>query len=352
MTATQNATTPRKRRPLRSVLQWLLVVPALAAAATLLPAGAAAQPVPPPVKDAKVDAETRFRRGVELYQDGDFAPALIEWRRAYDLEPNFRVLYNIAQVQYQLGDYASALRTFERYLAEGGVEIQADRRTAVEGEIAKLRLRVGRLDLSTTTAGVEIAIDDIPVGRTPLDGPVAVSAGRRRVVASRGGQTVTRIIEVGGGDLVPLRLDLPDPSAGDLRPATPLAPTRGADGGELAQTGTGPTAGARPGLWFPWATTGVLAAGATVTGILTIVASEDLETQRETFGSTRAERESTDEKRRGLALSTDLLAGAAVIMGGISVYMTFFQQDASPQGRARAVQVAASPTSVVVFGSF
>ena len=64
--------------------------------------------------DPRAEASKRFRRGVKLYNDGDFVAALIEFKRAYELEPNYRVLYNLGQTSRELKDYAAALRAYEQ----------------------------------------------------------------------------------------------------------------------------------------------------------------------------------------------------------------------------------------------
>jgi tetratricopeptide (TPR) repeat protein len=58
-----------------------------------------------------------FRR--HLYQE-----ALVEFQRAYQLSPNYRVLYNIARTAGLLKNHALALESFQRYLEEGGKAFQ------------------------------------------------------------------------------------------------------------------------------------------------------------------------------------------------------------------------------------
>ena len=74
-----------------------------------------------PAESAKLDdAQRRFQRGIELYKESDFDAALVEFKRAYELVPSYKILYNLGQVSYQRHDYASALRYFRQYLEEGG----------------------------------------------------------------------------------------------------------------------------------------------------------------------------------------------------------------------------------------
>src|SRR4051812_42949552 len=78
---------------------------------------AAADEAKAPTKANIEEAQRRYVRGKDLYEENDFQAALVEFRRAYDLAPNYKLLYNIAQVCYQLQDYPGALRTFNKYLA-------------------------------------------------------------------------------------------------------------------------------------------------------------------------------------------------------------------------------------------
>src|SRR5690349_17758223 len=78
----------------------------------------------PPVDEAR----SRFQKGVQLFHEGGYEAALAEFRKAYQLAPSYRLLYNIAQVHYELHDYVSALKSFRQYVVEGGTEIPADRR--------------------------------------------------------------------------------------------------------------------------------------------------------------------------------------------------------------------------------
>ena len=78
--------------------------------------------------DDLADAQSHFERGVKLYQEGAYDAALTEFERAHQTAPRYEVLFNIAQVHYQLHEYAAALSAFERYLEEGAYEISDDRR--------------------------------------------------------------------------------------------------------------------------------------------------------------------------------------------------------------------------------
>src|ERR1700761_4169950 len=127
------------------------------------------------------EAGKHFQRGVDLYNDGDFRGALVEFKKAYQVWPRANVLYDIGQTEYQLLDYASALKTMERYLAETGPN--AAHRSDVEATVEILRGRVGRVALAIEGggAGCDITVDDQVMAAAPLDTPLLVSVGMRKI---------------------------------------------------------------------------------------------------------------------------------------------------------------------------
>jgi hypothetical protein len=110
-------------------------------------------------EQAEVAAASRFDQGVELYRAGDLTQALEEFQGAYDLEPNPLVLFNIGQVQYELGQLAAASVSFERYLTDGGDAISEERRSLVERRLRRLREELGPVAVE--------AVDEVQVAPTP-----------------------------------------------------------------------------------------------------------------------------------------------------------------------------------------
>lgn len=184
-----------------------------------------ASAVPPP-DGAGQEASRHFERGVKLAEEEDWPAALIEFSRAYAIDPNYRVLYDIGQCQYQLHQYPGALAAFQRYLAEGRDLVAPDRRARVEADIDLLRGRVAELQVSSRIAGAEVSVDDVVVGTTPLMAPIVVSAGRRKVAVSKAGAAATvRYVELAGEEHVNVAID-PVFSAEAPLPRTESTPTR------------------------------------------------------------------------------------------------------------------------------
>ncbi|MEO8550761.1 MAG: hypothetical protein ABI678_12335, partial [Kofleriaceae bacterium] len=74
--------------------------------------------------DSKLDeAKAHLASGTQLYDENNFRGALVEFQKAYELAPSWRILFNIGQVEMEVQDYAGALRAYTRYLKEGGPDV-------------------------------------------------------------------------------------------------------------------------------------------------------------------------------------------------------------------------------------
>src|SRR5450631_2422239 len=119
----------------------------LAAGLSFLLASSALAAGPADASNATERARANFHHGVKLYNEGSFEAALAEFRRAYQISPNYRLLYNIAQAYFDLHDYVNSLKALKQYVQEGGSEIAADRRIEVSELNQKLEERIANLDI-------------------------------------------------------------------------------------------------------------------------------------------------------------------------------------------------------------
>lgn len=318
------------------------------------PDPACAQGGAPPSKAAVDEAKRRFQRGRELYEENDFQGALVEMRRAYELAPTYRLLFDIGQVYYQLQDYPSALRSFTQFLQDGKSEIAPQQREEVQREIEKLKGRVATLRITATRPDAEIAIDDVPVGKAPLPEPILVSPGRRKISATlKGYAPATRTVEIAGQETQDVSLELVELGAG-AGPAPEGGEAVG-QGQPAAQGGAGGERSIAP-IAIAWGATGVCAIVTTVTGVLALGAAGDLHDKRETLGATRTELDDAQSSTQTLALVSDIFLAATVVGAGVSIYLTATSgKAASPApkaGAAGAVRVGIGPGSVTLAGSF
>ena len=196
-----------RRLPFAAACAVLLVLDALhATPAHAAPPDSSEAPASP--GDRQAQAGSHFAHGVKLYQEEDFRAALIEFTRAYELAPNWAVLYNVGQASYQLREYVVALNTLEKYVREGDAKIPADRRAQVDREIDELRGRVAHVAV-VSNVDADVALDDAALGRAFSKESWLVGAGRHKLTASKPGyQPATQVIDVAGGDTVTVRFEL------------------------------------------------------------------------------------------------------------------------------------------------
>jgi hypothetical protein len=285
--------------------RWAAAV--LLGSCLLASAPAFAQP-PKATPEATRDAGKHFQRGVALFNEADYAGALAEFKKAHELSPNPAVLFNIGQTHFQLRAYATALQVFERYLAESGPS--AEHRVDAEANVETLRARVGKIDL-VAPDGTEVTVDDEVAGKTPLP-PIMAAVGRRKITVFKDGNQQVRFAEVSAGETVRVEI-----KAGGVE----------ASNATRTETGAPPSSPARSGSVLPtvlWIGTGVLVAGAVTTGALALGASSSLTDERgkPAGATTRGKLDDLESKTATLALVTDILAGAAIVTGGVALYLT------------------------------
>ncbi len=133
-------------------------------------------------KTSKIEeADKRFTRGVELFSEEDYAAALAEFHWAYNLEPHYAVLYNIAVCYVKLGRYTDALKYYDQYLEDGADKIPESKSKQVKDEIAYVKSLMGGLMIKTNVDYVSVVIDGKEMGKTPLADPIMMAAGPHTV---------------------------------------------------------------------------------------------------------------------------------------------------------------------------
>jgi opacity protein-like surface antigen len=203
----------RARRDHPFARAWTVVLAVVLAGAFVASAGAA--PVDPEV-------QRHFGAGNDLYLEGKYADALVEYDAAYELSRNWKILYNRGQCLVMLRREPEAIDAFERYLASGGDEIPPARRREVEADLPKLRARLGTILVQGAPAGSTIFVDGRVAGRTPLAAPIPAGAGNHElVVQPPSGAAATATVRVIAGSQTVHRIES---GADDGDPATPPAP--------------------------------------------------------------------------------------------------------------------------------
>jgi hypothetical protein len=294
--------------------------------AALITVAAAPTPAQADNNNNAREAAKHFQRGVDLYNDGDFRGALVEFKTAYSTWPRANVLYDIGQTEYQLLDYASALKTMERYLAETGAS--APHRQDVEAAVEVLRGRVGRVAV-TSEAGCEVTVDDQSAGTTPLDAPVLVSVGQRRLAVNCAGQrTASKRVEVAAGQTVAL----------ELRPAGAPPPPPGVR--NLTATVEKKPLPPSKSYVTAWIATGVLVGGVVALGTTTLVEQSKLNAMRGSYPVAASDLNHQQSLTTGLAIASDVIGVGALVSAGVATYLTIKHAKSERGGKRFTVGAA------------
>jgi len=293
------------------------------------------------------EAREHFSRGVEFFKDQSYDAALAEFQRAYSLAPNYRLLYNLAQVQLERHDYASALKYLQDYLAAGGSELDAERRTQVSQDIARLKSKVARLLVRSDIDGAEVSVGGSVVGKTPMASPVIINPGVVQVrVVREGYQTETRTLTVVGADEQVVNVSMTPGSVGSEAPAIR---------DDAALTETVPNrAEPRHSYTAAWVGVGVTAAlgvGTTVFALRSKSADSELDDRLNAFPGQPSRIDDARSQLRTAALVTDILAVSTAVAAGLTLYFVLSPSTETAPARSQAgVGLAPAPGGVVVFG--
>jgi len=314
---------------------------------------AAAEPsAPAPSASSTNEARERFQRGVALYREGSFDAALAEFRRAYEIAPNYRILYNLAQVQVERHDSVAALTLFGQYLQQGGNELDAERRAQVERDMQSLRGRVADLTVECNVVGAQLSIDGVEAGTLPLAGPIQVNSGVRQIaVAKPGYQSVSRSLTIAGAQ--PLRLALTlQPLDGRTATGVPAATTPASQ--TNAQHSQG---GLSAPFWVSAVATGVFAGAAVTFGVVTANKNQQLDDELNRFPMDPQAVENARQAVKTNALLTDVFTGASIVGAVATVYFGLTSsgsKESPPPKAARAdrLQLGTSGSTLVLSGRF
>jgi PEGA domain len=145
--------------------------------------------------------------GRVLFEDDDYAAALIKFESAYDASKDARLLWNIAACEKALRHYARVLKLLERYVLEGGELLTAQDRVDAEEVVKAVQPLVSKLSVTSTPSGAEVTVDAERVGQTPLE--QLLDIGNRRITLSSSGfEDFVAPTAVKGGEVLRLHADL------------------------------------------------------------------------------------------------------------------------------------------------
>jgi hypothetical protein len=277
-------------------------------------------------------AEAAYANGKTSFAEQRYVDSADSFRKAYELKPSWKILYNIGQAETAAKRYGPALEAFEQYLAEGGDEVDAARQDTVLKEIERLRNLVGYVHINAPS-GATVSIDGLTYGVAPINREIPVAATVQHVVKATQNDAVLyeQTVEVNGGRTVNLDLTASTPTVtASSSPAETAAQTEPVAENPPPTNSSAPKNAAtqKPksrmsklklaGIITASAGAALLIGGA-VTGGMALSKNGDLEDNCKGGSCPSGYDLNTQDQRDTLALATDILipTGAAAAAAGV-----------------------------------
>ena len=159
----------------------------------LAPRAALAQGSPPPssIDAQRAEAAERFDRGLRLFNGGDTAGALAEFKRAYALIPNVLVLYNIGLVCAQMGRPIEATAALEEVVA-APAGLSPERIATAKLRLDEQLAHTAEVTVTANVDGATVEVDGVEAAKLPLAKPLRVTSGSHVVGAIAAGYAPLR----------------------------------------------------------------------------------------------------------------------------------------------------------------
>lgn len=182
-----------------------------------------AQAAPPQIDAAaKLQAQNLVNEASAQFEAGNLPAALEKFNAAYAVYPSAKILFNMGQVNREMGRSVDALKAYEGFLAgvpdaEPGVTAEAHR------ALAELQSQLARVRIECNLAGADLSLDGRPMGRAPLAEIVWTAPGHHQIAARHADAIpVVEDLDVVAGQVRTLTLTLsPLPSVVAPKTATP-----------------------------------------------------------------------------------------------------------------------------------
>jgi len=159
--------------------------------------------------DLTGSARANYDAALLLFDDADYAGALVKFQHAFDDSGDPRLLWNMAVCEKNLRHYANVQRLLKRYLRDGQETMTPEHRAEVTEVLDVVRSLVSQVHVMVDQTSAQVFVDEELIGTTPLPEAVPVTLGRHRVRVSKSGFVDhTLAQEFGGGSEVALQITL------------------------------------------------------------------------------------------------------------------------------------------------
>jgi hypothetical protein len=151
-------------------------------------------------------AADHFDRALSHVDQREFALAIAEFERAYELGRHFSVQYNLGLAYAAVGRYREARSSLTTYLSEGAPKLSEERQRDVRSLIEAYERKLAKLEIVTLPATAAVLIDGELHDETSK---VELDPGRHVITARADGHSEsTVIVEMDAADERTVRLEL------------------------------------------------------------------------------------------------------------------------------------------------
>jgi tetratricopeptide (TPR) repeat protein len=130
-----------------------------------------------PEEDGSESAKDYFKRGVILYEAGDYKGALDNFLKSYKMKSHYKIRFNIGLCYYRLGRNAAAANELELYLLEQGDDIDKAVSEEILETLEKLQEKIGILYINIDAEDAKVLVDKVEYGTSPLNRAIYVEPG-------------------------------------------------------------------------------------------------------------------------------------------------------------------------------
>jgi hypothetical protein len=266
-------------------------------------------------------ARKELKQAKKLFKKREFAEAASAFRRANEIKPSWKILFNIGQSEAAAKRHGLALQAFEAYLSQGGDDVPKNRLDTVLSEVERLRKMVGMIEI-VAPENTNITIDGLERGKAPFSGRLPVAASiNHKVVGTLDGETVIdREIQVMGEQQIIVRypeiLVQATATTQDVEDESP-------DSDAAISPEEQPASTMKTWGWVTVGIGGALLIGGAVTGGLAL--SKNGELNDECDPSCGSSYQDDVDTRDGLAMATNvlLIAGGVAAVAGVLMLTVF-----------------------------
>ena len=133
------------------------------------------------------EAKRDYEQGRLLYENGDYAGALLHFESARRLSADARLSWNAAVCHRALHQYAKAIKAMRHYLTSNSSLVSPSARASARNFMLAAEQLTTRLEVSANVAGARVYADGDDLGIVPLSPDTRVDWGDHQIAVEKAG---------------------------------------------------------------------------------------------------------------------------------------------------------------------